>query len=276
MTNARYFSLANTLLRYYCILLKQKIVVEYLTMLLLYLCCSFGLPCVFMIGGQTKSHEPEALYLRDGDVMIMSGDARMSYHAVPKVLPAIPQSAPSHAVQKVLPAATPTKQQEQCGEVIPAANTHQTKSIKHASHHPTRTEVSQPSVTARQSDPNTNNLEKATSINNHSSGASESHRLTSEAVTSNGVTTNNKRTQGENRNMTRRHNKRSKSTSEYDNCVYKTELLHHVTESEFWEPYEKYLQTSRININIRQMVEPGKGPDDYVWPTIDPHSNIQL
>ena len=87
-----------------------------LLLLLLYLCCSFGLPCVFMIGGQTKSQEPEALYLRDGDVMIMSGSARMSYHAVPKVLPAIPQSTSNHAVQKVSPAATPTKQQ-QCEEV---------------------------------------------------------------------------------------------------------------------------------------------------------------
>ena len=243
-----------------------------------------------MIGGQTKSQEPEALYLRDGDVMIMSGDARMSYHAVPKVLPAIPLStsshavtkvlpaiplsAPSHAVTKVSPAATPTKQQ-QCAEVIPAANTHQAKSIKHTSHYPTRTVASQPTVTARQSDPNTNNLESATSINNHASGASESHRLTSEAVTSNGVTTNNKRTQGEDKNMTQRHNKRSKSISEYHKYVYKTELLHRVTETEFWKPYEKYLQNSRININIRQMFEPGKGPDDYVWPTIDPHSNVQ-
>ena len=241
------------------------------------MCCSFGLPCVFMIGGQTKSQEPEALYLRDGDVMIMSGSARMSYHAVPKVLPAIPQSTSNHAVQKVSPAATPTKQQEQCGEVIPAANTHQTnnKSIKHPSHHPTHTVASQPTVTASQNDPNTNNVvETATSINNHASGASESYRLISEAVTSNGVTTNKKRTQGEERNITQRHNKRSKSTSEYDNCLYKTELLHRVTESEFWEPYEKYLQNSRININIRQMFEPGKGPDDYVWPTIDPHSNM--
>ena len=243
----------------------QYIVVEYLTMLLLlYMYCSFGLPCVFMIGGQTKSQEPEALYLRDGDVMIMSGSARMSYHAVPKVLPAIPLSAPSHAVTKVSPAATPTKQQEQCGEVIPAANTPQTKPIKHTLHHPTHTE-----------DSHTNNHEADTSINNHASGASESHRLISEAVSSIGVTTNNKRTQCEDRNMTQRHNKRSKSTSEYDNCVYKTELLHRVTESEFWEPYEKYLQTLRININIRQMFEPGKGPEDYVWPTIAPHSNIQ-
>jgi len=50
--------------------------------------CSFGVPCVFMIGGKTKEQESEAIFLRDGDVIIMSGFARMSYHAVPKVLPA--------------------------------------------------------------------------------------------------------------------------------------------------------------------------------------------
>lgn len=48
---------------------------------------SFGLPCVFMIGGSTKAQEPESIYLRDGDVIIMSGKSRMSYHAVPKILP---------------------------------------------------------------------------------------------------------------------------------------------------------------------------------------------
>lgn len=49
--------------------------------------CSFGLPCVFMIGGRTKAREPQSVYLRDGDVFIMSGDSRLSYHAVPRILP---------------------------------------------------------------------------------------------------------------------------------------------------------------------------------------------
>ena len=47
---------------------------------------SFGQPCIFLIGGPTKSTTPTALALHSGDVMIMGGVTRLSYHAVPSVL----------------------------------------------------------------------------------------------------------------------------------------------------------------------------------------------
>ncbi|XP_018008014.1 nucleic acid dioxygenase ALKBH1-like [Hyalella azteca] len=46
---------------------------------------SLGRPCVFLIGGRDKSVPPSALALRSGDVVVMGGAARLSYHAVPLV-----------------------------------------------------------------------------------------------------------------------------------------------------------------------------------------------
>ncbi|XP_063538631.1 nucleic acid dioxygenase ALKBH1 [Cydia strobilella] len=53
---------------------------------------SFGQSAIFLIGGKDKSVEPSAILLDSGDVMIMSKEARLCYHAVPKILPA--QTAP--------------------------------------------------------------------------------------------------------------------------------------------------------------------------------------
>ena len=39
-----------------------------------------------MIGGPSKKTEPSAIFLRNGDVLVMSQEARQSYHAVPKIL----------------------------------------------------------------------------------------------------------------------------------------------------------------------------------------------
>lgn len=50
-------------------------------------CCyfSFGCTALFLIGGRTKSVKPIAFYIRDGDIVIMSSECRLSYHAVPRI-----------------------------------------------------------------------------------------------------------------------------------------------------------------------------------------------
>ncbi|KAK6999381.1 alkylated DNA repair protein alkB 1 [Biomphalaria glabrata] len=48
---------------------------------------SFGQTAVFLLGGKTKSVQPMAVYVRSGDICIMSGESRLAYHAVPKILP---------------------------------------------------------------------------------------------------------------------------------------------------------------------------------------------
>ena len=49
--------------------------------------CSFGQDAIFLLGGQTKAVEPNAIMLHSGDVCIMSGPSRLAYHAVPCILP---------------------------------------------------------------------------------------------------------------------------------------------------------------------------------------------
>ncbi|XP_077549150.1 alpha-ketoglutarate-dependent dioxygenase AlkB isoform X2 [Haemaphysalis longicornis] len=47
---------------------------------------SFGQTAVFLIGGRTKDVRPTAMFLRSGDVVVMTGESRLAYHAVPLVL----------------------------------------------------------------------------------------------------------------------------------------------------------------------------------------------
>lgn len=47
---------------------------------------SFGQSAIFLIGGRDKSIEPSAIQLNSGDIVVMSEEARLCYHAVPKIL----------------------------------------------------------------------------------------------------------------------------------------------------------------------------------------------
>lgn len=40
-----------------------------------------------MIGGRTRDVIPTAIFIRSGDVVLMSGEARYCYHAVPRMVP---------------------------------------------------------------------------------------------------------------------------------------------------------------------------------------------
>jgi alkylated DNA repair protein alkB homolog 1 len=48
---------------------------------------TMGCSCVFLIGGKTKDVEPTALYITSGDAVMMSGEARSCFHAVPRIIP---------------------------------------------------------------------------------------------------------------------------------------------------------------------------------------------
>ncbi|EKM55906.1 uncharacterized protein PHACADRAFT_174062 [Phanerochaete carnosa HHB-10118-sp] len=47
---------------------------------------SLGCTAVFLIGGPTRDTEPVPIFLRSGDVLIMSGPCRRAYHGVPRIL----------------------------------------------------------------------------------------------------------------------------------------------------------------------------------------------
>lgn len=48
---------------------------------------SLGRSAVFLLGGVQRHCRPSAIYLRSGDVVLMSGRSRVCYHAVPLILP---------------------------------------------------------------------------------------------------------------------------------------------------------------------------------------------
>nr|CAI5846098.1 unnamed protein product [Callosobruchus analis] len=50
---------------------------------------SLGQSAIFLLGGHTLDEKPIAILLRSGDIVIMSKEARLSYHAVPKILKAV-------------------------------------------------------------------------------------------------------------------------------------------------------------------------------------------
>ncbi|XP_033304579.1 nucleic acid dioxygenase ALKBH1 [Bombus bifarius] len=50
---------------------------------------SFGQTAIFLIGGLTQEDAANAMFLRSGDIIVMSGKSRLRYHGVPKILPTI-------------------------------------------------------------------------------------------------------------------------------------------------------------------------------------------
>jgi alkylated DNA repair protein alkB family protein 1 len=41
---------------------------------------------VFLLGGRTKETVPTAILIRSGDVILMSGETRFSFHSVPRMI----------------------------------------------------------------------------------------------------------------------------------------------------------------------------------------------
>lgn len=41
---------------------------------------------IFLIGGQSLDDKPTAIFLKSGDIIIMSRESRICYHGIPKIL----------------------------------------------------------------------------------------------------------------------------------------------------------------------------------------------
>ncbi|XP_020775469.2 nucleic acid dioxygenase ALKBH1 isoform X2 [Boleophthalmus pectinirostris] len=55
----------------------------------------FGQSAIFLLGGKQRQDPPTAMFMHSGDVMVMSGQSRLLYHAVPRIVPAPPGLLPS-------------------------------------------------------------------------------------------------------------------------------------------------------------------------------------
>lgn len=47
---------------------------------------SFGQTAIFLIGTSERNDKPKPIFLRSGDIVVMSGKCRLSYHAVPAII----------------------------------------------------------------------------------------------------------------------------------------------------------------------------------------------
>ena len=62
---------------------------------LIFCCFSFGQAAIFLLGGKSKCTEPTAMFIRSGDIVLMSAKARLCFHAVPKIMtPTLDQLLP--------------------------------------------------------------------------------------------------------------------------------------------------------------------------------------
>ncbi|PSN35234.1 Nucleic acid dioxygenase ALKBH1 [Blattella germanica] len=49
---------------------------------------SFGQSAIFLLGGESLEEKPTAMLIRSGDIMVMSGESRLCYHGVPRIIQA--------------------------------------------------------------------------------------------------------------------------------------------------------------------------------------------
>lgn len=47
---------------------------------------SFGQSAIFLLGGKTLEEKPTAILIRSGDIVVMTGESRLCYHGVPRIL----------------------------------------------------------------------------------------------------------------------------------------------------------------------------------------------
>lgn len=57
---------------------------------------SLGCKAIFLLGGKSRNDEPLAMFLRSGDVVLMSGEARECFHGVPRIFTDVEQSEITH------------------------------------------------------------------------------------------------------------------------------------------------------------------------------------
>ncbi|KAM9340776.1 nucleic acid dioxygenase ALKBH1 [Symphorus nematophorus] len=63
---------------------------------------SFGQSAIFLLGGTCRQDPPTAMFMHSGDMMLMSGQSRLLYHAVPRILPP-PQGHPASELEGCAP-----------------------------------------------------------------------------------------------------------------------------------------------------------------------------
>ena len=199
---------------------------------------SFGQSCIFLIGGPTKETEPVPLFLHSGDICLMTGEARLSYHAVPRIYPSDNLYFHDCFHDK---GNDPHDQ-----SVISNSHTHD-------------------SVQPTDSFKLNNDMKTVENIRTSSSGILKDYENESDSDTEDDPYNKSDRRKIFIENMVKLANDCEDEkiveteTVKGNKCdkAELSELIDNVVNNTDWEPFEQYVAQSRINLNVRQVLKPG-------------------
>ena len=235
---------------------------------------SFGQDAIFLLGGPTKATKPTPILLRSGDICVMSGPARLAYHAVPRILrpaePALPDCfdlSKEDLVGLLGRSDRNRKGPGDCCEQI--CNCHK---------------AWVPSVREKDSSVATENTAEEKCVNccqcncehaefpctcsqreqNHEVSSSQHDSHTSDASASSKSSKKDSSWEMKDTSSNMSDTKHSFSDKS-EQTSPKVALVKEVNDRIVctlpgleWEPFSAYLSSSRLNVNIRQVLKPGQ------------------
>lgn len=239
---------------------------------------SFGQDCIFLIGGPTKATKPVPLFLHSGDISLMTGPARLSFHAVPRIL---------HADPSYIDACFCSDQERKTGGSL-AVNGHSGhvdcfSVVDDLNRNVTVTEKNSDISVIKQSTCNSFTKTDQKSVENSGTTVincdfSSDHEVEDEDPYSSSA----------NQNYTDKAGYMScDSTSDNssDQCISLSSeggrcelsdlksLMDKVVKETDWSPFERYLNQSRINVNVRKVMIEGESLP--VCPAVIPKCQCQ-
>ena len=217
---------------------------------------SFGQSAVFLVGGQTREQKPTPMFLQSGDIIVMGGPARRAYHAIPRILPSTVGNIP------------------QCLQSIPELTSHGGASSEKSStgNKPSSAIDLECTLTGKRTDSSEGcgklqeDAEVGTGSQSPKADLSSGKKRGSESETDNleseSASSSAKVLCTEQSNIATRTMKDSQSAKGADEIrdIFDINLdLRDLCCRENWDPFAAYLECSRINVSVRQVMKPGQG-----------------
>ena len=199
---------------------------------------SFGQPCIFLLGGATKQTEPVAMFLNSGDIVVMSGACRLSYHAVPKVIP-------TNSIPQCFNLPETLQKSNNCDKVdSTSSNLRKSENLLGV----TSSEATVKPLSCMKCD--------------HTERDTDSNTEVSEEDPCN-VCDKSEEKPTVNKNCTCLHHKAGLNCKESveEMIASVNEKIENTMQTIGWEPFGSYIKEERINMNVRQVFYPGQ-----CWP----------
>ena len=217
---------------------------------------SFGQDCIFLIGGPTKATAPVPLFLHSGDISLMTGPARLSFHAVPRIL---------HADLSYIDACFCSTHEKKNGHKH-SANKHNNSDLSSiVNGHLIDGDMKSNGLDKKSSelDMKTDPVKETVDMNVIKNDCSSDHEMEEDDPYSSSANSNSSCKLADKSC----DNKVDNSVDQYvsvskegGNCELPDlkEIMDRVIQTTDWLPFQKYLDQSRINVNVRKVLIEGE------------------